>query len=221
MRRAIAVVLITFGVGVAIVSADTLILLDGSRVEGRLLSMRDDTIEFEERGTRRRIVRHRDEVARIEFNNGRFDRPDRDRPERPSFGGGGQGAIDPGSGRPQGMLRRDVEVRARQPFTDTGIRVRSGQLIYIEASGEIRWGRGGREDGPDGEKNSPVNNGRPIPAAAAAALIGRVGDDNRDLFLVGGDQGPFRMRAGGTLYLGINDDTFQDNNGSFRVVIYY
>ena len=220
MRQAIAVVLITFGAGVAIVSADTLILLNGSRIEGRVLGMRDDTVEFEERGSRRRLVRHRDEIARIEFDNGRSDRPDR--PERPSFGGGGgQGLIDPGSGRPQGMLRRDVEVRARQPFTDTGIRVRSGQLIYVEAAGEVRWGRNGREDGPEGEKNSPVNNGRPIPAAPAAALIGRVGDDNRDLFLIGGDQGPFRMRANGTLFLGINDDTFQDNNGSFRVVIHY
>ena len=217
MRRAIAVVLITFGVGVAIVSADTLILLDGTRIDGRVLGMRDDTIEFEERGSRRRIVRHRDEVARIEFTNGRVDRP-----ERPSFGGGGgQGVIEPGTGRPQGLLRRDVDVRARTPFTDTGIRVRAGQLVYVEASGEIRWGRGDREDGPAGEKNSPVNNGRPIPAAPAAALIGRVGDDNRDLFLIGADPGPFRMRANGTLYLGINDDTFQDNNGSFRVVIYY
>ena len=215
MRRAITVVLITCCVGVAIVSADTLVLLNGSRIEGRVLAVRDDTIEFEERGSRRRIVRHRDEVARIEFNSGGFDRP-----ERPSFGGG-QGAFDPGTGRPQGMLRRDVDVRARDPFTDTGIRVRSGQLIYVEASGEIRWGRGGREDGPAGEKDSPVNNGRPIPAAPAAALIGRVGDDNSNLFLVGGEQGPFRMRGNGLLYLGINDDTFQDNNGSFRVVIYY
>jgi PA-IL-like protein len=215
MRRAMAVLLITFGVGVAVLSADTLILLDGSRIEGRVLGMRDDTIEFEERGTRRRVVRHRDEIARIEFNSGRNERP-----ERPSFGGG-PGIIDQGTGRPQGMLRRDVEVRAREAFTDTGIRVRSGQLIYVEASGEIRWGRGGREDGPEGEKNSPINNGRPIPAAPAAALIGRVGDDNRDLFLVGGDQGPFRMRASGTLFLGVNDDTFQDNSGSFRVVIYY
>jgi hypothetical protein len=218
MRRAITVVLITCCVGVAIVSADTLVLLDGSRIEGRVLGVRDDNIEFEERSTRRRIVRHRDEVARIEFNSGRFDRPER--PDRPSFGGG-QGSIDPGTGRPQGMLRRDVEVRAREPFTDTGIRVRSGQLLYVEASGEIRWGRGGREDGPEGEKDSPVNNGRPIPAAPAAALIGRVGDGNSNLFLIGGEQGPFRMRTNGTLYLGVNDDTFQDNNGSFRVVIYY
>jgi hypothetical protein len=214
MTRAIAAVLAFFCVGVAMLSADTLILLDGSRIEGRVLSVRDDVVEFEERGSRRRVVRHRDEVARIDFNNGRVDRP-----ERPSFGGGG-GNVDPGSGRPQGMLRRDVEVRAREPFTDTGIRVRAGQLIYIEASGEVRWGRG-REDGPEGENNSPINNGRPIPASPAAALIGRVGDGNRDLFLIGAEQGPFRMRANGPLHLGINDDTFNDNSGSFRVVIYY
>jgi hypothetical protein len=216
MTRALAVVLAIFCAGV-IVSADTLFLLDGSRIEGRVLSVRDDVVEFEERGTRRRVVRHRDEVARIEFNNGRIERPDR--PERPSFGGGG-GNVDPGTGRPQGMLRRDVEVRGREPFTDTGIRVRSGQLIYIEASGEVRWGRG-REDGPAGENDSPINNGRPIPASPAAALIGRVGDDNRDLFFIGAEPGPFRMRASGSLHLGINDDTFNDNSGSFRVVIYY
>ena len=132
MRRALAAVMITFCAGVAIVSADTLILLDGSRIEGRVLAVRDDVVEFEERGSRRRIVRHRDEVARIEFNNG-----------------------------------------------------------------------------------------RPIPASPAAALNGRVGDETRDLFFIGGEQGPFRMRAGGTLYLGVNDDTFNDNSGAFRVVIHY
>ena len=213
MRRALAVVLIAIGAGAAIVSADTLVLLDGSRIEGRVLGMRDNVVEFEERNSRRRIVRHRDEIARIEFNSGRPDRPG------PSFGGG-PGAVDPGTGRPPGMLRRDVEVRAREPFTDTGIRVRAGQLIYVEASGEVKWGRN-REDGPEGEDDSPVNNGRPIPASPAAALIGRVGEEGRELFFIGRGQGPFRMRASGTLYLGINDDTFNDNSGSFRVVVHY
>jgi hypothetical protein len=211
MRRLIAVVLFTCSLGMAIVSADTLVLLNGTRIDGRVIAVRDDVIEFEERGSRRRVVRHRDEVARLEFNAPRSERPS---------SGGGQGVVDPGTGRPQGMLRRDVEVRAREPFTDTGVRVRAGQLIFVEASGEIRWGRG-REDGPEGEDDSPVNNGRPIPASPAAALIGRVGDDNRDLFFVGADRGPFRMRANGTLYLGVNDDTFNDNSGSFRVVIHY
>ncbi len=34
-------------------------------------------------------------------------------------------------------------------WTDTGIDVRRGQQIYLDASGEIRWGTGSRKDGPN------------------------------------------------------------------------
>ena len=91
--------------------------------------------------------------------------------------------------------------------------------MYFSASGRVRWGPN-RQDGPEGERNSPRNENRPIPGRPAAALIGRVGDGT-DLFFVGDDTGPIRMRSSGRLYLGVNDDFLRDNTGSFRVTVYY
>ncbi len=53
-----------------------------------------------------------------------------------------------------------------------------------------------------------------MPGRPAAALIGRVGDGN-DLFFIGDDEGPIRVRSGGRLFLGINDDML---NGQFGIV---
>jgi hypothetical protein len=187
--------------------ADTLYLRDGSRISGEFVAMRNGTIEFEERrgfsGTRT-LRFDRDEVLRIEFESNRR--------------GGG---FDSGpGGRPSGMRERQVIVSADVPWNDAGIDVRSGQTIYIEATGQVRWGRD-RRDGPAGERNSPFNPGRPMPNRNAAALIGKVGIDSTDLFFIGDETGPIRMRSNGRLYLGINDDVLTDNSGNFRVVVYY
>ncbi len=196
--------------------ADTLVLTNGRRVQGELTGVNGREIEFEERdGSRRRTIRvSRNEVARIEFDDnqsffGGNDRNDR-RNDRDNDNAGGV---------PRGMRERQVNVTAREPWTDTGIDVRAGQAIYFAASGETRWGPN-RRDGAEGENNSPVNNGRPLPDRPAAALIGRIGD-GRDVFFIGSDTAPFRARGNGRLFLGINDDVFTDNSGSLRVTVAY
>jgi hypothetical protein len=207
MRRArLSGLLVMLSVTTVPLVADTLVMRDGRRVSGTLVSVRNDTIEFDESrgfGGDRRLRLDRSDVARVEFDDG-------------GFGGSGGG-----SGRPPGGLReRTVVVQARQSWTDTGIDVRRGQQIYLNASGEIRWGKGDRKDGPEGEKNSPFNQGRPIPNRPAGALIGRVGDNDAPFF-AGSDRGPYGMRGSGRLYLGVNDDYLQDNSGTFRVVVSY
>ncbi len=196
--------------------ADTLVLNNGRRVQGELTGVYGREIEFQERnGGRRQTIRvPRSEVARIEFD-------DNDQP--PFFGGNDRDRRDDrdnnSGGIPRGMRERQVNVTAREPWTDTGIDVRPGQAIYFTASGETRWGQN-RRDGAAGENNSPVNNGRPLPDRPAAALIGRIGND-RDIFFIGDDRAPFRARGGGRLYLGINDDVFTDNSGTLRVTVAY
>lgn len=191
--------------------ADTLHLRNGQRIQGDLVSVRGSTIEFEERrgfGSSRTVRIDRNEVARIEL-------------EGSSSSGGGWGSGSGNSwesgGRPGGMRERQVGVSATVGFTDTGVQVRAGQTIYIEASGQVRWGRD-RRDGPEGEKNSPFNQARPLPNRSAAALIGRIGGD---VFFIGDERGPIRVRNGGRLELGINDEFLDDNSGSFRVTVYY
>ncbi len=187
--------------------ADTLILRDGSRVQGELVSVRNGTIEFEERrnfGTGRTLRFDRDEVVRIEFETYRNNT--------------GRSSND--FGRPSGMREKQSLVSADVAWNDTGIDVRSGQTVYFEAQGQVRWGRD-RRDGPAGERNSPPNPGRPMGNRNAAALIGKIGTDSGDLFFIGDETGPVRVRGNGRLYLGINDDVLTDNSGNFRVVVYY
>jgi hypothetical protein len=185
-------------------AADTLVLRNGTRVEGQLVGVRNDVIEFEERrgfGSGRRVQFDRDDVLRIEFDT-------------PRGGSGSSGD------RPFGMRERTAIVNANAPWTDASVDVRAGQTIYFEATGEVRWGRD-RRDGPEGENNSPRNPNRPMPNRPAAALIGKVGSESSDYFFIGDEQGPIRVRTSGRLYLGVNDDFFNDNSGSFRVVVYH
>ena len=184
--------------------ADVLVLRDGSRVQGELISVRNGVVEFRERrsfGGGRTVTVDRGDIARIEFEGTSSDHFD-------------------SSGRPAGLRERQVNVGARVAFTDTGVDVRPGQTIYIEANGEVRWGPD-RRDGPEGEDNSPNNPSRPIPNRPGAALIGKIGVNSRDFFFIGDEQGPIRVRGGGRLFLGINDDNLSDNSGSFRVVVFY
>jgi hypothetical protein len=206
--------------GVAL-QADTLVLRDGRRVQGELVAVRDGVIEFEsQRGPfgRERVRYDREDVVRIELDGVGGSRYDSDRNSARDDRNGTRD--DRGTDtRPSGMRERFISVEASQPWTDTGVNLRSGQTIYVEAAGRVRWGPG-RQDGPAGERNSPRNDGRPMPNRSAGALIGRVGEGDV-FFLIGDETGPIRVRDGGRLYLGVNDDYLQDNSGAFRVTIYY
>jgi hypothetical protein len=186
-------------------SADTLYLRNGSRIQGELVSVRSGTVEFRERrGFGSRVVTYdRDEVDRIEF-------------ERASSSSGSSNSNE----RPFGLRERTVVVSADVAWNDAGIDVRPGQTIYFEATGQVRWG-GNRRDGPAGERNSPESPLRPMPSRPGGSLIGKVGSDSSDLFFIGDEKGPIRVRSSGRLYLGINDQFLQDNSGNFRVTVYY
>jgi hypothetical protein len=207
------------GVGAGLVSlalsvtvrADTLVMRDGRRVDGDLVAVRDGVIEWEGRrgflGGRERMRVERDDVQAIElseYGRSNYTSDDRGRDDR---------------GRPSGMREREVSVDSWIQWKDSGIDLRAGQTIYFEASGRVRWGPN-RQDGPEGERNSPHNASRPIPNRPAAGLIGRVGESS-DFFFIGDERGGIRVRSSGRLYLGVNDDYLKDNTGSFRVTVYY
>jgi hypothetical protein len=194
-----------FGTGLLLTATpgwtDTLILRDGDRVEGKLVSFDGDTLEFRESGFFGQVKRFdREDVQAIEFSG-------RDKDSR-------------SSGRPRGLREKEVRVSASRAWTDTGIEVRRGQEIYFSASGKVRWGKDRRDDA-GGEGKTHYNPNRPIPRRPAAALIGKVGQSSTDYFFIGKEEAPFRMRTSGRLFLGINDDYLPDNSGAFVVTVYH
>jgi hypothetical protein len=90
-------------------------------------------------------------------------------------------------------------------------------VLTFNTTGEIMLG-----PNPDDVATSAgVKAGRmaanaPLPQSLAGALIGRIG--NGQPFGIG-NQTSIVMPAAGRLFLGINDDNFNDNSGEFRVEI--
>ena len=204
MKRHIAAIcLLVIAAGV-IGSADTLVLMNGRRIQGELLGVFGREIEFEERaGGGRRIMRvPRTDILRIEFVEDQYTNQLQN--DRPTI--------------PPRLRERNVTVNPTQAWTDTGIEVRAGQEIYFQASGQVTWSPNKRVDA-NGTRNSGSNPNRPLPRRDGGALLGRIGE--RDIFLIGLDVGPFRVRQNGRLYLGVNDDNLEDNTGAYYVIVSY
>ncbi len=198
--------------------ADTLYLRSGDRVEGVLVGVSGNSIEFEEMDRGRARVRRfdRDDVRRIEIDDRGGSSGSN---SGGTWGGSGNTGGSGNAGGTAGMRERTITVDAARPWTDTGIELKRGQEIRFRATGKVRWGPN-RSDGPGGEGGNHYNAARPLPDRPAASLIGRLGDRD-DVFFIGNDEGSIRARDGGRLHLGINDDYMQDNSGSFRVTVYY
>jgi len=203
MKRHIAAICLLVVATGAIGSADTLVLMNGRRIQGELLGVYGREIEFEERaGGARRVMRvPRADIVRIEFLE---EQSGNQQDVRPVI--------------PRRLRERNVTVSPTAAWTDTGIDVRAGQEIYFQTSGQVTWSPNKRVDA-NGTRDSKSNPARPLPTRNGGALIGRVGE--RDTFLIGLDVGPFRIRQNGRLYLGVNDDNLEDNSGFYYVVVSY
>jgi hypothetical protein len=107
-----------------------------------------------------------------------------------------------------------MRVDANQPWIDTGIAVRRGDLLVFNATGDIMLAPG-VSSGVNGT-SAFESRTYPVPTASAGALIGRVGGA---AFVIGSGTQPIAMPSDGRLMLGVNDDHFDDNTGFFSVVI--
>lgn len=129
-----------------------------------------------------------------------------------------------GTGSVGGGMQGDgsVNVNAADPWTSTGLNVRTGEMLRFSVSRDIRVGPGAN-DTATADGNTNINAGGtlfrrlPVPGLPVGTLIGRVG--NGRAFSIGSAPQAIRMPANGTLFLGINDLTFNDNSGWFRVVV--
>jgi hypothetical protein len=111
-----------------------------------------------------------------------------------------------------------VTVQANQPWTSTGLTVRRGQRVAFTTTGEVQLSDNANDvANANGAKDGRMAANSPVRAAAAGALIGRVG--NGTAFPIGASTDAITMPADGVLYLGVNDDGFGDNKGNYQVVV--
>jgi hypothetical protein len=115
-----------------------------------------------------------------------------------------------------------VAVMANQAWTDSGINVRSGDVVRFDVRGQIRFGEGDGDvataDGNPAGRARATLRSVPVSSLPVGGLIGKIGTNGRP-FSIGSAPETIRMPANGRLMLGINDLTFNDNSGSFRVAV--
>ena len=90
--------------------------------------------------------------------------------------------------------------------------------MSFTASGEVQLSSdSGDKATPDGSVRGRYPSG-PLHQVLAGALIGRVGTGS-SMFGIGNQTVPLPMPADGRLFLAVNDDYPQDNQGEFRVQV--
>ncbi|MGH9789270.1 MAG: hypothetical protein ACRD4U_11280 [Candidatus Acidiferrales bacterium] len=116
------------------------------------------------------------------------------------------------------QLRYDLDVPSTKEWTDTGIDLFEGDTLRITAEGTINYTTS-KTCGPDGGKREWQDLVRALPVndSGRGALVGAIGGTEvARPFLVGANF-ESKVSTKGRLVLGINDDDYKNNKGSFRV----
>ncbi|MGI9066051.1 MAG: LecA/PA-IL family lectin [Pyrinomonadaceae bacterium] len=108
---------------------------------------------------------------------------------------------------------RTVDVSLGPNWIDTGVDVRRGERMRIDASGTIYANR--MRITPAGLTRTDPN--APLPRAAEGKLIGVVGNDFDSPIIEIGAGGEFTADRDGRLYLTINRGSYTDARGAFSV----
>jgi len=105
---------------------------------------------------------------------------------------------------------------ASNGWTNSGLVVRRGQRLRINANGRISLGAG-RSTTPDGLTNIPDRD-KLMRNQPTGGLICVIGDDNDDFIFIGKSR-DFVAQRDGVLFLGVNEGNLADNSGTYDVVI--
>ena len=101
-------------------------------------------------------------------------------------------------------------------WTNSGLVVRRGQRLRINASGRVMLG-GGRISTPPGVTGIQDNE-KLMRSYPTGGLIAVIGDDNDDFIFIG-QRREFIAQRDGVLFLGVNEGNLNDNTGAYDVVI--
>jgi hypothetical protein len=197
----------------------TLVMRDGRLLKGKVYHWESDTVTFDT--TAGRAKYHANDVARL-YLNGPPARNVFNSIVNPSAANNNAPPANHGRGRGRGGWAGDpqarVRVEANRAWTDTGLVVNAGERISFNVDGTVAFGTGaGMTAGPDGNKEMPPNARFAVPNMAVGGLIGRI--SNGRPFAIGSVRS-LDMPVGGRLFLGVNDDHFEDNSDGFNVEIY-
>ena len=187
-------------------SQEAVVLKDGTVIRGQVIELahanaNDNTTPY---------------LVIIRDTNGQEHRFPVARVGRVYFAGGGSTSTSGTTGSTTGS-GSGIVVSGKQAWTSTGIMVRKGEVLTLKTTGEVRVGPGSEDPAnPAGVLSGRTAAGTPIPRSIVGALIGRIG--NGAPFGIG-NQTNVPMPASGMLFLGVNDNNFDDNSGEFRVEI--
>jgi hypothetical protein len=110
---------------------------------------------------------------------------------------------------------RAIAVGGDRQWVDTGINVQGGDTVSINANGQIRVARDGGLMTAAGVSSGRTD-GATLPDANVGGLVARIGNSGA-VFI--GESRTFRAPRAGRLYLGVNDNYFDDNTGQFNVTV--
>lgn len=181
-----------------------MLLRDGQSMTGQFVGTADGTNNnephlavFRTGGQERRV--NLDQVARIYLGNYPYTST----------------AAQPGG--PTTTPTGSVVVPGNATWVPANMMVRRGDRLVFSVSGQVQLSDASDVATAAGARNGRRVAGAPLPNELAGALIAKVG--NSPPFAIGNLTTPILMPAGGQLFLGVNDDHVNDNQGEFVVQI--
>jgi len=234
-----SVIVLIIGLGLTVPAlADTIRLKDGSVIRGQIVSFRNEQFTIlvgaGARGRKSRITVYMEDVESIEFdgapvgdeanNNPSTSQPTYQPPvnTRPANNPPvNQPSNNPPSNTSNNPTFFPVNVRVKADnstngWTNSGLVVRRGQRLRINATGRINLGSN-RFATADGLANVQDRE-KLMRTQPTGGLIAVIGDDNDDFIFIGSSR-DFVAQRDGVLFLGVNEGNLSDNTGLFEVVI--
>ena len=239
--RPLLVVVLALGVYLPALS-DTIRLKDGSVLHGQVVGFKDQQFTIllgsGARGRKSRITVYMEDVESIEFDSTgasgntsndtsntqpSYQPPTNTQPSyqpppntQPSYTPPGP-TTNPNSSPTFFQINARVRAdNANNGWTNTGLVVRRGQRLRINASGRVSLGNN-RFSTPDGLPSLPDRD-KLMRNQPTGGLIAVIGDDNDEFIFIGRSR-DFVVQRDGVLFLGVNEGNLSDNSGNYDVVI--
>jgi hypothetical protein len=119
------------------------------------------------------------------------------------------------------QVKRELEVKANDVWTDTTMEVGAGDTIRITATGRLQYADTATPCNPGGLPRGWMDLLRQLPynGAGRGALVGRIGDSAAARAFLIGPRTERSAPLSGHLYLGVNQGNNDRADGSYHVVI--